>query len=191
MKPALICLSFLFCLTIIVFSNCKKDDSFKTAVDLEPLAYLPDSLLCTATKEVPGLGAITWKANCLSAIRENKIILTFITYDDSVELNIRERLTIGRIPQETGNYTIGPPGNDNIFSTYGTWLADGDVLNASWYFNEQKQNYIKITSIDTITGVFTGKFDVYFKMTNQGIDGFTHSENINFKNGDFRAKYSK
>jgi hypothetical protein len=181
----------LIFLAIIAFSNCKKDDSFKTAVDLEPLAYLPDSLLCTATKEVPGLGAITWKANCLSAIRENKIILTFITYDDSVELNIRERLSIGRIPQKTGNYTIIPLGNDNIFSNYSTWLADGDVLNAGWDINTLKKNYIDITAIDTITRVFTGKFDVYFKMTNQGIPSSMHSEYINFKNGNFRARYSK
>jgi hypothetical protein len=191
MKPALICLSFLFCLTIIVFSNCKKDDSFKTAVDLETLAYLPDSLLCTATKEVPGLGAITWKANCLSALKDSKIILTFITYDNLLELNIREVLGIQRIPKKIGNYTIEPFEKGFVFSGYETRLADGDVVNAGWDINTLKKNYIEITAIDTTTGVFEGKFDIYFKMTNQGIESNTHSEYINFKNGNFRAKYSK
>jgi len=160
-------------------------------VDLEPLAYLPDSLLCTATKEVPGLGAIIWKANCLSAIRENKIIITFVTYDNAVDLNIRERLAIGRIPQKTGNYSIESVKSNEVFSDYSTWLEDGDVLNAGWDINTLNKNYIEITAIDTITRIFEGKFNINFKMTNQGIDGNMHSENINFKNGDFRAKYSK
>jgi len=184
-------IKFLIFLTAIVFSNCKKDDSFKTAVDLAPLAYLPDSLLCTATKEVPGLGAITWKANCLSGLVEDKIILTFVTYDDSLELNIRERLVLGRIPKKTGNYSIEPIIYDELFSTYSTWLSDGDVLNAGWNSNDEKQNYIEITAIDTITGIFEGKFDIYFKMSNQGIASNMHSEYINFKNGNFRAKYNK
>jgi hypothetical protein len=160
-------------------------------VDLEPLAYLPDSLMCTATKEVPGLGAITWKANYLSALKDGNIILTFITYDNLLELNIREVLGIQRIPKKIGSYSIEPFEKGVVYSGYETRLADGDVVNAGWDINTLKKNYIDITAIDTITGVFEGKFDVYFKMTNQGIDGNMHSEYINFKNGNFRAKYSK
>ncbi len=184
-------IKFLIFLIAIVLSNCKKDDSFKTAVDLEPLAYLPDSLLCTATKEVPGLGTITWKANYISALKDGKIVLTLITYDNLFELNIREVLGIQRIPKKIGNYSIEPFEKGVVFAGYGTRLADGDVVNAGWGINTFKKNYIQITAIDTTTGIFEGKFDIYFKMSNQGTASNMHSEYINFKNGNFRAKYNK
>ena len=180
----------LFC-AALVFQNCKKSEEsvfFTTEEDLIPLYFLSDSFLCTATKEVPGLGSINWTANILGVIRNGKLSVTFITYQDSVNVDARERLSFGNIPVALGSNNLG---NDTYlpFSSYSRWLSDGDVLNASWDIDNKMDNTLEVTQLDTICKVVTGKFDVHFKMITQGSFGFVHSERINFKNGSFIAKY--
>ena len=183
-------LFMLFC-AALVFQNCKKSEEsifFTTEEDLIPLYFLSDSFLCTATKEVPGLGSINWTANILGVIRNGKLSVTFITYQDSVNVDARERLSFGNIPVALGSNNLG---NDTYlpFSSYSRWLSDGDVLNASWDIDNKMDNTLEVTQLDTICKVVTGKFDVHFKMITQGSFGFVHSERINFKNGSFIAKY--
>lgn len=181
------------------FQNCKKMEEdtpqenpvyFTTLVDLELLAFLPDSFLCTATKEVPGLGSVSWTANCFAAIRDNKFGVGFVTYEDTVDLYARERLTISNIPPQKGFYLMKPypPVEGSAFADYSRWHSDGDVLNALWEIDTDKNNYIEIDELNTETRRVSGKFDVHFKMTVQGSWGYVHSERINFKSGNFKAK---
>jgi hypothetical protein len=176
--------------------NCKKEETlkndpvyFKSLVDLEPLTFLPDSFLCTATKEVPGLGVISWVANCSAIMKNNKFSIGFITYEDSVDLYVRERLTISNIPALKGLYQSKPLDSSSVFSSYSRWLSDGDVLNASWEINAEKNNYIDITKLDKENRIVGGKFDIHFIMTVQGSFGYLHSEEINFKSGTFTARF--
>ncbi len=174
-----------------IFQNCQKSkepEFFSTETDLIPLYFSPDSFICTATKEVPGLGSIHWTANILGAIREGKLSITFITYEDSVNVYARERLSFRNIPLAIGSNRLK---NDTYlpFSSYSRWLSDGDVVNASWELDTEMDNILEVIQLDTISRIVTGKFNVHFKITTQGSFGFVHSERINFKNGSFNTKY--
>jgi hypothetical protein len=175
----------------LLFYTCKKSqepDFFVTGEDLVPLYFLPDTFLCSATKEVPGLGSVNWTANILAVLRKGKLSLTFITYQDSINIHARERLSFSNIPLATGSNVIG---NDLSlpFSTYGRSLADGDVLNASWEVDPDLDNTLEVTQLDTMLRLVSGNFNLHFKMTTQGSFGFVHSERINFSSGYFTTKY--
>jgi hypothetical protein len=180
--------TILLCSTVCLL-NCKKtEEYFTTPVDLELLAYLPDSFLCEATKEVPGLGEVAWTANTFSSIKSNKLSIGFVTYEDTIDLYARERLIISNIPAQAGLYPIKPVDSNTAFCTYSRWASDGDALNASWEIDTEENNYIEITKLDSNNHLVSGKFDVYFKMTTQGSFGYVHSERINFRSGNFIAK---
>jgi len=186
-------IKLFFVLSVIVVSlqNCKKSegqDYFTSPTDLVALYHLPDSFLCTAAKEVPGLGSVPWTANVLGGIRDGKLIITFITYEDSVNVHARERLSFNNIPLNIGKYIVE---SDTYlpFSNYSRWLSDGDVLNALWELAPEMDNNIEVVQLDSTSRTITGKFNVHFKITTQGSFGFVHSEKINFVNGKFYMKY--
>lgn len=143
---------------------------------------------CTATKEVLGLGEVGWVANCLPGTWADKITIGFITYEDTTDLYIRERLIFSYIPIAVGSYSINPVDTNNPRCSYSRSLSDGDVLNALWEIDTEENNYIEITKLDSNTHLVSGKFDVYFKIKVQGSFGYVHSERINFKSGSFTAK---
>jgi hypothetical protein len=178
-------------LSLFLICGCRKSpepELFLTEEDLMPLYFRPDSFLCTATKEVPGLGRANWTANILAVQRDSKLSLTFITYQDAINIHARERLSFRNIPISTGQWVIG---SDSYlpFSTYSRWLDDGDVLNASWRVDTTLNNILEVTKLDTTSRLVEGNFSLYFKMTTQGSFGIVHSERINFNNGYFSAKY--
>ena len=182
---------FMLFYAALVFQNCKKSqepDFFITGKDLIPLYFLPDSFLCTASKEVPGLGSINWTANTFGQIVSGKFLLTCLTYQDSIDFEQREILGVGNIPLEVRNNILGN-GTNFPFSSYATAVADGDLINAEWELDLEQDNYFEVIQLDTISHIVKGKFDLNFKMTRQGSFGFVHSERINFKNGSFIAKY--
>jgi len=71
---------------------------------------------------------------------------------------------------------------------YTRWHSDGDVLNATWEIDAEKNNYIELAELNTDGRIVSGKFDVHFKMTVQGSWGYLHSERINFNGGNFVAR---
>jgi hypothetical protein len=185
----------LFFVLAIISMGCKKEAVYhKNPIDLEPLAYLPDSLLCTATKEVPGLGAIKWIANCEAQIVNNTLDVFVKTMADTIDKGIRERLSIGSIPSKKGRYYLKVWNADAIpivihpFSTYARLLDDGDVSDGFWETDDSESNFIEITKIDLEKRVVEGTFDVYFLVKTPGSHGTRYSEQINFKSGAFRAR---
>lgn len=181
--------------------NCKKEEApkndpgyFKSPVDLEPLTFLPDSFLCTATKEVPGLGSIPWTANCEVYIADNTLQLRFRTMQDTITKGIREHLSISYVPMMPKQHIVGyfdayaQPPVFNTFATYGRSLDDGDVADGFWTVDESKVNFIEITRLDFEEKKVEGRFDLYFLMKEQGTHGTLYSEQINFKSGSFTAR---
>lgn len=180
--PFLVCL-FLF--------GCKKwndPDFFATEEDLKPLYTRPDSSSCVATKKIPGLGKIEWRANTLATIDDGNLLITFITFQDSADFSIRERLSFWKVPLSKGEYELTAD-VQMLFSNYSRWLADGDLLNAGWEVNTSKNNSIEIKEINTSARTVKGTFDVHFIMTTQGIPGHLHSERIDFEDGKFEIIY--
>lgn len=185
-------LSIVVLSTFLIWQSCQKEELpfFATQEDLKLLYFKPDSFLCTATKEVPGLGQVNWTANSYGQIHQGRLLLYFFTFQDSVFLEQRENLFFNISQAKTGRYTLSM-GSDiaTSFASYERWLADGDVLNATWEVNSETDNTLEITQIDTTSKIVSGKFNINLKMTTQGSRGFVHSERINFHNGAFRTKY--
>lgn len=180
-------------LSVLMMDSCKKEkpDFFATDVDLETLYFHPDSFLCSATKEIPGFGSMSWTANCAAGKKEDKFGIGFITYESEANLYARERLTIGNIPAHTGLYELEPIELGLVGGSFSRWVADGDVLNASWNIDQEQNNTIEIIEINEEARIIRGKFDVHFIMTQQGSFGLVHSEKINFKNGSFVVRYTE
>jgi hypothetical protein len=170
----------------LFFTFCKKD-RYTNDIDLIALAYSPIEPICTATKHVPGLGTITWTANSFVQVIDNKFAIAFLTYQDTIYWELRETLGFSFIPIDTGKFNIGNV--DNLAKgSYFRSIADGDLIDASWDLDTNKDNYIEITSLDTINRIVTGRFNTHFILTKQGILD-KHSEEINFTEGSFSVKY--
>lgn len=174
----------VFC--VFFFTFCKKD-KFANEIDLVVLAYSPSEPICTATKQVPGLGAIAWTANSFAQVVDNKFGIAFLTYQDTINWEVRETLVFSFIPIDTGKFNVGNEG-PSAMGNYFRAIADGDLIDASWDLDTSKSNYIEITSLDTTNRIVTGKFDTHFILTKQGVLD-KHSEEINFTNGSFSVGY--
>lgn len=184
---------FTLLFAILLLNACKKDEHFTTAVDLEPLAYFPDSAICTATKQVPGLGSIAWKAtgSALLISPENTFAVRASTYEDTVNWHLRESMGIYEIPAKKGRYVIEEVEKNNIYSAYTRFVSDGDVVNALWEIDPDKDNFVEVVALDENTQTLQVRFDVHYMMRLQGSFGMVHSERINFKNGNLTVKYTQ
>jgi hypothetical protein len=183
-----------FAILLAFLSACKKDDSFKSNVDLEQFTFLPDSFLCTATKEVPGVGKIPWTANCSAWWSPNKRLqILFTTINDRDEKYIRESLTFGNIIPETGLYQVfdikSYQNDENLaICTYSRTLSDGDVYDALWACDLSELNNFKVEEIDLVNKIVKGSFNVHLKKKSPGNSGVMYSDHINFKSGQFTAR---
>ncbi len=200
-------------LLFLAFSNCKKEGKifdqpeieptttigcedttfFMSNVDLEPLAFLYNCYLVTATKEVPGLGSIPWTGNIFVNISEDKFQFYTGTYQDSIDWLIREDLFCGYVPISTGIHPVydGYHYQQNIGTTFGGYarsLDDGDVADGYWNIDTTCVNYIEITQLDLQNKEVRGNFEFHLKMQTQGQAGILYSERINFINGKFKAR---
>lgn len=190
MKHLLTC----FAILLAFLSACKKDDSFKSNVDLERFAFLPDSFLCTATKEVPGLGKIPWTANCAARLLPNeKFQIEFTTISDLDDQYLRESFTFLNISQRSGLYQVFDSEsfqkNENLaYCSYSRTLSDGDVYDARWTCDLSKSNEFKVEEIDLVNKIVKGSFNIHLEKKNPGNSGVMYSDYINFKNGQFTAR---
>jgi hypothetical protein len=172
-----------------ILTGCDDTTAFKSSVDLQPLEYLKNCYVCTAVKQVPGLGEIPWKSNCYVSVVDNKFRFAFYTYEPWFEeLLLREALDFVYIPMNIGVYPV-----DNWVQNHGgysRWLADGDVLDAAWETDTSCLSYIEITRFDLEDREIEGNFEIHLKMFWQGAFE-PYSERINFLNGKFKAEIEK
>jgi hypothetical protein len=173
---------------------CDDVTAFKSSVDLEPLVFLQDCFSCTATKEVPGLGSISWVSNGIVRSLDDKLYLNFQKSEQNFELLFRrETLNLNDVPMSIGTYVV----HDNFFwqqnmegphGGYYRLLDDGDVLDAGWSIDTTCLSFIEITQLDLECKEVRGKFEVHLQMVQQGQAGTLYSERINFLNGEFYAR---
>ncbi len=208
-------------LLFLAFSNCKKEVSnsvepkivvsapavnkpidvfgcddttfFQSSEDLEQLVYLHDCYLCTATKEVPGLGSIPWTANIFVYIVENKLQFQIGTFQDSINWFIREEIFCAYVPIIAGIHPVfdNYHYNQNPGSTFGGYARsfdDGDVADGYWTIDTTCTNFIEIAQLDLVDKELRGNFSFHLKMLTQGQNGTLYSERINFIDGKFAAR---
>ena len=188
-------MKYAIILTAIIISAlcCKKDcecDFFKTDLDLQPLYHIPSPYVCTATKEVPCLGQIPWTANGGVTYRGGAYVsLGFEKYNNPDWLNLREAVEFYNVPFKEGRY-YSHPGNPYdstiFFANYSRVISDGDIFDGNWKTDPDKQSWLQIDKIDWDKKEVEGKYDMYFKMTEQA-HWSKHSELINFKSGSFKV----
>lgn len=180
-----------------ILSGCDDTTAFKSSVDLEPLEYLKNCFVCTAVKEVPGLGEISWTGNCEIYIADTVLALRFRSYEPFFEeLLPREYLSFDYVPIAKGTYPVSASyqwhlNNSLTFGYYTRLLDDGDVPDGSWTTDTTCVNYIEITRLDLEDREIEGTFEMHLKMNSQGTHGILYSERINFINGRFKAEIEK
>ena len=103
----------------------------------------------------------------------------------------REALGIGEVPLRVGKYTVSKnPLSGGFFGKpvagYSTMTSDGDVLEDIYLLDEDCNNYIKVTKLDTIANKVAGYFELHF-VVQQPKKGEQNSEEVYFKNGTFEV----
>lgn len=170
-----------------ILSTCDDTTAFKSSVDLQPLEYLRNCYVCTAVKQVPGLGEMPWKANCYVSVVDTTFRFAFYTYESWFEeLLLREALDFVYIPMNIGVYPV-----DNWVQNHGgysRWLGDGDLLDAAWETDTTCTSYIEITRFDLEDKEIEGNLEIHLKMLWQSMLVYSYSERINFLNGKFKAE---
>jgi hypothetical protein len=167
--------------------GCDDTTTFKSSVDLQPLEYLRNCYVCTAIKQVPGLGEIPWKANCMVNIVDTMFRFGFYTYEPWFEeLLPREELSFVYMPMSIGVHPV-----DNWLQNSGHYVrlwGDGDLVGAGWETDTICVSYIKLTRIDLDNEEIEGEFEIHLKLKYPDLTGILHSERINFINGKFTAE---
>lgn len=103
----------------------------------------------------------------------------------------REGWGISEIPLQIGSYSvyrypfvggfIGKP-------TAGFYIitSDGDVLEDTYRIDEDCNNYVKVTALDTVANKVAGCFELHF-VVQQPKSGEQNSEEVCFKKGTFEV----
>jgi hypothetical protein len=171
----------------VVLLLCDDETAFQSPIDLEPLTYLQDCYSSTATKEVPGLGSISWVSNGSPRNTGGYINFIFDTYEPALDtLLIRESLLIAFVPPSIGTYEVYDNFmQQNIWGVYGRVQDDGETVDAYWSIDTTCLNFIEITQLDLECKEVRGNFEVHFILTTQSLSGILYSERINFLNGKF------
>jgi len=190
--------SELLPLTGTILTGCDDTTAFKSSVDLQPLDFLKSCYLCTAIKQVPGLGEIPWVGNCYVRATEDTVLhFEFLTYEPYFEeLLLREIIIFSEVPINIGfhqilNHATWAADPSKSYGGYARLLDDGDVLDAYWGTDTTCVSYIEITRLDLEDREVEGKFEIHLKMVSQGKHGILYSERINFLNGRFKAEIKK
>lgn len=165
---------------------------FISAVDTIKLNVKPGSNICNAIKEIPCLGNLIWFGNAKARflIDPNRLELTFNTFDINTGNYVIEALII-EVPNKIGKYILLTK-NQNVSSSetaYSIYTRnDDDVLLAYWDVDDSQCNFINIESIDLNENIVIGTFNTSFILKSQSISLPYYSEQINFLNGNFKAK---
>ena len=207
----------------MIFWNCRKENTASLPVpsgyagafinpnDLTAFGTIPDSFLCTATKEIPGLGTIPWISNTFTYYmrsnyyepyyNERLLGVSLSTYAGAGTDDPLRRELIGmELPLKEGKYIVNNKpinefGNNEPYTqiSYVRLLDDGCISDGFWKPDEKQCNYVTIANLDTINDRVTLSFDLHFKMQTQGNNGpygEKRSEYTNFK-GAFSAKIKR
>lgn len=180
---------------LTILAECDDTTAFKSNVDLQPLEYLKNCYSCSAIKQVPGLGEISWVGNCqVRIVWDTVLVFSFTTYQPYFEeLWRREELFFHITPVDIGAFAIfdNSQWQQNQSLSYGSYnrsTADGDVFDGSWGADSLCNNFFEITRLNLEDKEVEGKFELHLKMKAQGTNGVLYSERINFLNGIFKAE---
>jgi len=180
---------YLYLTCLLLGISCSKDD---VPVNIfEPGAMEFGS----ASAQKNGL---QWQASAVAIKNKNDkdhFSIEFCTYNIINEK--RESVSFAKIPYRIANYTAVncspvdscPAGH--VKSIYGRLSSDGDALLALYYINDEKNSYLNITAIDTITNIVRGDFKIHLEIdTGEEFLGPADPNNLDFTKGSFECRFS-
>jgi hypothetical protein len=85
-----------------------------------------------------------------------------------------------RYPVGTGGF-IGKP-----TSGFGTFVSDGDVIGDRYRLDESQNNYVEVTTLDTIANKAAGYFELHF-VVQQPKNYEENSDEVHFNSGTFEV----
>ena len=99
---------------------------------------------------------------------------------------------INQIPLKIGKYTVfrHPTGVGGFIGKttagFTTIVSDGDVIGDTYRLDESHNNYVEVTTLDTIANKVAGCFELHF-VVEQPKKYEYNSEEVCFKNGTFEV----
>ena len=137
-------------------------------------------------------GGQEWEASGFARRHEansSLIGIDFVTYNK--EGSIRESYATNEIPLKIG-YTIVKYGFHELGDNYaggsaGMLGSDGDLLEASYRTNNDKEGFIKITSVDSISNRVAGEFELFFIQKTSYNDSH-HLDKLELTEGRFEVR---
>ena len=115
--------------------------------------------------------------------------LNFVTYNQ--EGSLRENYATNEIPLKPGytivKYSLRDLGDNYVGSFASILGSDGDLLEASYRTNNDKEGFIKITSVDTISNMVAGEFELFFIQKTSYNDSH-HPDKLELTQGYFEVR---
>jgi len=182
---------YIYLVLILVSIACNKDE---VSVNI----FEPGSMeFGSAMAEKNGL---KWQASAEALKEKNfkdRFSIKFCTYNAFDER--RENIGFLNIPYEEKKFYVNTclqnfPDScmtGYVSSHYGRLSSDGDAVLAFYDINENKNNYLNITAIDTIENIVKGDFEIHVKLSIGGqYLGPADPDNLNFTKGSFECRFS-
>ena len=135
-----------------------------------------------------------WKSNAFAQIDKKRSGVISIPANISNNFGeLREVLMLGDIPFELGKYTLLKKilNSDilEIYASYTTLTADGDVVEDRYDVLEEENNFIEIDTIDLTNMKMSGNFQVTFvRDPNDHVSNPSLPDTIRFNEGVFILK---
>ena len=189
-------------LIILIFICCSKERLDYNNADLVQYLHKEDTFYCEAIKEVNPFKSYKWIGDAYFYLNKNEVNLNISTYSDTtgwsyfdVNANLRENLYFGFKLNSKGELIVKNQSSfdstkNEMWSSYYTAQADGDVIDAYWGIANNPISTFKIDELDLNKGILVGEFNCYYKLIDFS-PSIPRLHYINFTNASFKAKRIK
>ena len=190
MKQFILLAALFLCFSV----SCKKDNNTNICDNQAPPDNMP--IYSPGNMEHGSVSACrngkNWEAEGMAsryAEKDSIFGLSFDTYTyDGI---LRETGGINEIPLQLGKYAVwrNPYGggfNGKTVGSFTTIVSDGDVIGDRYRLDESKDNYVEVTTLDTIANKAAGYFELHF-VVQQPKNYEENSDEVHFNSGTFEV----
>ena len=185
----------IFLLLLCFIVACKKDNDASICDSQVPSDNMP--IYSPGNMEHGSLGACRNGKNW----RAGGTVYTYVEKDDIWSLGgstytddgiWREALSISEVPLQLGKHTVSkyPLGMGGFIgkttAVFFPIVSDGDVIGDVYNLDESQNNYVEVTTLDTIANKVAGYFELHFVVQQPKIFD-TNNNTLYFKNGIFEV----
>jgi hypothetical protein len=116
--------------------------------------------------------------------------------DDFLGVELRESIYIAELDYDIGTYNVVTQDADQEngipIGFYATLSDDGDVTEDVYELDERQNNWIEITTIDTIAGepTISGKYNLHFKIKRAKTNPLNPGH-VRFTDGKFEVRFEQ